>query len=104
MSQSKPTNPPSCSDPHFECHYPDFNKIIDLCRDKILERFPQYGNSWQGCYDFKFWRTRLETEIKEIWRSERPEETKREIIDAINVLVMMYYNVDLEYHNREPSR
>lgn len=85
-------------DPHIECHYPEFNKIIDSCRDKILEKFPQYGNTWEMCYDSKFWRGRLETEIKEIWRSERPLEMKREIVDVINVLVMMYHNVDGMYN------
>mgnify|MGYP001585857438 CR=1 FL=1 len=71
--------------------YPNFNKIIQECKDKILEKFPQYGNSWHDIFiSDRFWKKRLNGEIKEIWKAENNCQRKKEIIDAINILAMMY--------------
>lgn len=73
--------------------FPQFKNIIENCKDKINEKFPKYGNSWINTrFDDDFWQKRLDGEIKEIFMANNPKEFKDEIIDAINVLSMMYEN------------
>ncbi len=74
--------------------YPDFKTIVMNCKKKIDEKFYQYGNSWVNFTDDEFWKKRLQGEINEIWKAKTPEQMKSEIVDAINVLTMIDYNVD----------
>lgn len=60
----------------------------------MKEKFFRYGNSWVGFNDDKFWKSRLQREIDEIWKAKTPEEMKNEITDAINVLAMINSNVN----------
>lgn len=78
--------------------YPKFNKIVEDCKDKIKDKFPEYGNSWKdtGLIYTDFWEKRLNGEIKEIFElkdtlaDNKFNLMKSEIVDAINVLAMMY--------------
>lgn len=73
--------------------FPHFREINIECRNKIIVKFKQYGNSWvQWNPDLKWWKKRLNKEIKEIFLSTNPVERQREIVDAINILSMMYEN------------
>ena len=75
--------------------YPDFKQITKLCKEKIKEKFPQYGNSWNDLFiKDSFWMKRLQGEIDEIWKAENSCQQKKEIIDAINILSMMFDAVD----------
>lgn len=77
--------------------YPRFSKIIKECREKIKKKFIEHGNSWNNIFiGDKFWRNRLQTEINEIWSAENRCEQKKEIVDAINILAMMYEKCDYE--------
>lgn len=84
--------------------YPNFDKIIVDCKEKIKSKFPEYGNSWQdtGLIFTDFWEKRLKQEIKEIFENHdkfdnnKFQSMKGEIIDAINVLAMMYEHADIE--------
>jgi len=74
--------------------FPDFVEIIFNCKEKMKETFVKYGNSWLHFNGLKFWKDRLDGEINEIWKAKTYEEYQKEIIDAINVLSMMYNRYD----------
>lgn len=93
------------------CKFPDFQEIVKKSKEKMLEKFPQYGNSWQEesfLTDWSWWEKRLKNEIKEIWESSNPITTQEEIIDAINILAMMYENnkkyVEFHYNDLKYGR
>ena len=73
---------------------PNFIIIANKCQEKMRETFHKYGNSWLHFNGLKFWKNRLDGEINEIWKAETFEEYQKEIIDAINVLSMMYDRYD----------
>ena len=75
-----------------EIKYPNFKLIQKLCREKIAKKFFQYGNQWKTNQSKFFWNQRLEDEIKEIRLSTTAQERESEIIDAINILMMMFEN------------
>jgi RNA processing factor Prp31 len=81
------------------CMFPNLTEIVDKCRTKIRKKYDEYGNSWVGETDWDFWRMRLSGEIKEIWASGNMEKRQNEIIDAINILAMMYENCKLYLSN-----
>jgi len=73
--------------------FPDFNQVEEVCRKKIIEKFPKYKNSWKDDpVTLDWWGKRLNEEIKEIFTAKSVEEYVDEIPDAINILVMMYNN------------
>lgn len=74
--------------------YPNFKEIVNNCKKKIKEKFPDYGNSWVSFSDKSFWKKRTKEEFDEIWLSESPEQMKNEIDDLINILSMTRENVD----------
>ncbi len=74
--------------------FPDFVEIIFKCQEKMKETFPKYGNSWLYFNGLKFWKKRLDGEIDEIWKAKTFAEYQKEIIDAVNVLSMMYNRSD----------
>lgn len=82
--------------------YPKFNKIVYDCKYKIKSKFPEYGNSWKyvGLTFTNYWEKRLQGEIKEIFENKSDYDNnkfqlmKGEIVDAINVLAMMYEHAD----------
>jgi len=83
--------------------YPNFKEIIKLCKGKIDEKFEDYGNSWKqdGYFtNWAWWNKRLKGEIDEILKTNHPVEKRDEIIDAINILAMMYQNnkMFVEWH------
>lgn len=49
----------SSSTKKIECQYPDYKKIVEDCKKKILQKYPEYHNSWQGFNDFDFWEKRV---------------------------------------------
>lgn len=73
---------------------PNFDEIIQKCKAKIECKFDDYGNSWVGYSDWQFWMNRLQGEIAEIWQTSNPKQFEKEIVDAINILSMMYMNSD----------
>ena len=83
--------------------YPDFIKIINECQNKMKLAYLKYGNSWLKYQGLKFWKNRLDGEIKEIWEAETFEEYQKEIIDAINVLSMMHDRYD-DWYFSDPFR
>ena len=74
--------------------FPNFVNIANKCQEKMRETFHKYGNSWLRFNGLSFWKKRLDGEIEEIWKAETFEEYQKEIIDAINVLSMMYGRYD----------
>ena len=85
--------------------YPNFKEIEKKCKEKIKEKFPKYGNSWNDnfCIDWAWWEKRLQGETDEIFNTIYPTERRDEIIDAINILAMMYQNNKkfVEWHYEE---
>lgn len=81
----------------LQCKFPDFDKIIEGCKLKIMLKYYKYQNSWIDCSDWKFWKKRLRVEINEIWKAKTKETFQEEISDAINVLSMMYENADSRF-------
>ena len=74
--------------------FPDFEDITKECKAKILEKFPQYGNSWKHePLTLEWWFKRLDDEIKEIKTTQDPIVMSLEILDAINILSMMYERI-----------
>ena len=78
----------------MQCKFPDFEKIKQACKTKIMLKFHRYSNSWIGCSDWKFWKKRLNGEVQEIWKAKDNEKFKEEVIDAISILSMMYENAN----------
>lgn len=74
--------------------YPNFKPIILQCKKLMKIKHPLYDNTWIGYFAKSWWKKRLEGEIKEIFKAKNPDECKREICDAINILAMMYENAD----------
>ena len=74
--------------------YPDFIKIINGCKEKMEKTYLKYGNSWIRFNGLKFWKKRLDGEIKEIWEAKTFEDYQSEIRDAINILSMMHDRYD----------
>ncbi len=80
--------------------FPDFNKIINHCKLVMNIKFKQYGNSWVDLrYDpsttsseNEFWIKRLDTEFKEFLNAKTVDESKKELVDMINVCSMIYEN------------
>ncbi len=74
--------------------YPDFKEINKKCKSKMEEKFDEYGNSWNEniVFDWSWWYKRLQGEVKEIAETNHPITRQEEIIDAINILSMMYQN------------
>lgn len=71
--------------------YPDFDEIIKDCKAKMKQKFFQYGNSWKDItISDEWWKKRLEGEIKEIFKTKNHWLSEKEIIDAINILAMMW--------------
>lgn len=80
--------------------YPDFKKIIDNCKNIMLEKFPQYKNSWttmdydlgqcRGWSENKFWDKRLTTEVEEFFKAKTIAEARKELEDIINVCAMIH--------------
>lgn len=83
------------------CVYPNFEKITKDCQKIIEQKYKEYGNSWVNCNDIKFWQERLQTEIDEIETATTEEEMTEEILDAINILCMMWHNTtDFNFKER----
>ncbi len=74
-----------------QIQYPFFDEIIIQCKNKMNEKFAEYGNSWKvNPYTMDWWEKRLQKEIKEIFRAKSVDEYINEIPDAINILAMMF--------------
>ncbi len=89
----------------LQCQFPNFEKIIEGCKLKMMLKFHRYGNSWVNNSDWKFWKKRLSVEIKEVWEAKTKDKFLEEISDIINVLGMMYENADSRFEqNTKESR
>lgn len=74
--------------------FPNFRPILKRCKRLIKIRYPLYHNSWIGFSQKSWWKKRLETEIKEIFKAKDSFLCQQEICDAINILAMMYENAE----------
>lgn len=75
----------------LEPEFPNFEKIIENCKVKMKLKFFEYGNSWNNIsISDKWWKQRLEGEIKEVFEAKDSWIKQKEIEDAINVLAMMW--------------
>lgn len=75
--------------------FPEFKDIIKKCKEKMIEKFPEYANSWQNVIiEDDWWKKRLNVEIKEIFKADTYCKQREEIIDAINILAMMFDHAD----------
>lgn len=82
----------------LECAYPEFDKIVQACKEKIKLKFFEYGNSWQDwMISDAWWKKRIQTEVKEIFKQHHPYDAITEIIDAINILAMYHAKKQFEY-------
>jgi len=71
--------------------YPFFDEIVIQCKEKIKEKFEEYGNSWKDDpFTMEWWENRLREEIKEIFEAKTIDKFIDEIPDAINILAMIY--------------
>jgi hypothetical protein len=85
--------------------FPDFDKIILICKEQIRGKYSEYGNTWQDpLIAWDWWKQRLRGEIKEIFKTENEYDRRKEIIDAINILSMMFDKADLLEGLREGYR
>ena len=74
--------------------FPDFNEIMEECKKKMIEKFPEYGNTWKHePLTLHWWLQRLRGEISEIKKTKNPTKITAEIIDAINILAMIYERI-----------
>jgi hypothetical protein len=75
----------------IEPTYPDFTEIVKACKSKMKLKFFEYGNSWEDVtITDEWWKKRLTNEIKEIFKAKDTWLVEKEIIDAINILAMMW--------------
>jgi hypothetical protein len=80
---------------------PEFVDIMFKCKEKMIQTFKKYGNTWLNHNGLKFWKKRIDGEIDEIWKAKTFEEYQKEIIDAINILSMMYDRYDDWFFDKE---
>ena|SRR6185312_2653274 len=76
-----------------ECQQPLWDRIVSDCKRKILEKYPQYGNSWKD-FDLQgtnteFWKKRLLKEVEEVFEKQGVNRLE-ELTDVINICAMMY--------------
>ena len=82
-----------------EIEFPDFKEIMEKCREKMIEKYPEYKNSWQDeGLPLSWWKKRLKKEIKEIFDAKSVEKFVDEIPDAVNILAMLYSNAVKKCH------
>lgn len=90
--------------------FPDFEKIIENCKMIMIEKFPEYKNSWttldydlgeyRGWTDTKFWDKRLKTELEEFFKAKTIAEARKELEDIINVCAMIHEQLTFTYPAR----
>jgi len=76
---------------------PYWNRLVEECKNKIMEKFPEYGNSWveQLFLNPEFWLKRLEGEVEELKPYLQIHDGNRDVImkecvDIINICAMIY--------------
>lgn len=93
---------------HDKVVFPDFEKIMENCKKIMLEKFPDYKNSWttldydlgtgKGDVDYRFWQKRLKDEFEEFLNAKTISEARKELEDIINICAMIHeqcvYKVD----------
>lgn len=72
---------------------PDYEAITEKAQLKMEQRFPKYGNSWIGCFNWEYWNIRLHEELKEVEEAKDSGTKQEEILDVINILCMIYENI-----------
>ena len=78
-----------------ECKLPPYERVMEDCKNKVLEKFTKYGNSWVDAW---FLDDRLKEEIKEYFEIKDGfdwEQKISELEDVINICCMMIHN----FHN-----
>lgn len=78
---------------------PDYDLIVKKCALKVIENYKRYANSWSSGLDIDdFWINRLAGQTKQLVKSikddEDYEKIQSRIEDTINILCMMYHEVD----------
>lgn len=78
-----------------ECNQPYWKVIQEFCENKILKKYPEYGNSWKHLFDDNFWNNRLQNEVDEVKENSSFSQEARieELIDVINVCAMQISNL-----------
>ena len=69
-------------------HFPLFEEIIHVCKNKIEDNYPKYRNSWVTKIDDDYWNKRIEGEFSEVVAAYSISERQQELIDLINVAAM----------------
>lgn len=78
---------------------PDYDLIIKKCVLKVFENYKRYNNTWTSGLDLdEFWIERLEGQMKQLKKAIKDEkdfeEIQSRIEDTINILCMMFHEVD----------
>jgi hypothetical protein len=89
-----------------DCKQPNWNSILEKCKEKIELKYPEYGNSWVDDFFFD-WKSRLQGEVNEVeqYSDLSQEEKIAELIDVINICAMRITNLQsIQYHEMRMSR
>ena len=71
--------------------YPNFDVIVDICKNVIESRFSDYGNDWLTTDD-QFWHGRLTNEVSEYMNASTKTEARRKLLNIINIAAMAFDN------------
>jgi len=77
-----------------KCKQPAWDRIVEDCKEKIENKFSEYGNSWVDNFIFN-WKNRLQGEVNEVEQlSDLSQEEKiDELEDVINICAMRITNL-----------
>ena len=85
------------SSSNCQIEQPFWNRILEDCKKKNVEKHKHYGNSWKEemFYEHKFWSKRLEEEYNEVQELLKiygvdQQKLMKECIDLINICAMIY--------------
>ncbi len=68
---------------------PDFEDIIEKCKQELKIKFPRYGNTWLEADD-KYYKARLINEVDEYLKSMTVDSEKRKLLNIINIAAMAF--------------
>jgi len=76
--------------------YPDFEEIVQRCKELMDKKSSKYGNSWKETgFPLQWWHDRMQGELDEIKKAKTVEEALPELLDLINIVAMHYHNMAL---------
>lgn len=83
-------------EPDDKIAQPIWDEITQTCKDKITEKYKEYGNSWVALQSEQFWMERLAGEFNELFTiGISNKDRMRETVDIINICAMYYTNLKL---------